>query len=59
MKSSRTRKYLSGRGENPGAIWESDVLSSVPGDREGVVFLVSRVIVICGRVYCGGRGGSH
>ena len=58
MKSSRMRKYLSGRGENPSAIRESDVLSSVPEDREGVPFLVSRVVVGCGRVYCSGGGGS-
>ena len=59
MKSSRMRKYLSRRGENPGTIWESDMLSNVPGDREGVVFFVSKVIIISGRVDCGGRGGSH
>ena len=47
MKSSRMRKYLSRRGENPSAIRESDVLSSVPGDRTGVAFLVSRVIIRC------------
>ena len=55
MKSSRMRKCLSGRGENPSAIWESDVLSSVPGDRKGIVFFISKVIVRSGRVYCGGR----
>ena len=59
MKSSRTRKYLSGRGENPSTIRESDALSSVSGDRKGIVFLVSGVVVRYGRVYCGGRGGSH
>ena len=58
-KRSRTRKYLSGRGENSSAIRESDVLSSIPGDREGIVFLVCKVVVRCGRVYCGGRGGSR
>ena len=58
MKNSRTRKYLSRRGENSGTIWESDMLSNIPGDREGIVFFVSRVIIISGRVYCGGRGGS-
>ena len=59
MKSSRTRKYLSRRRENLGTIWESDMLSNVPGDREGVVFFISRVVVISGRVYCSGRGGSR
>ena len=60
MKSSRTRKYLSRRGENPGAIWESDMLSNVPGDREGVVFFIGKVIIIIsGRVYCSGRGGNR
>ena len=53
------RKYLSGGGENLSAIGELDVLSSIPGDREGIVFFVSRAVVRCGRVYCGGRGGSH
>ena len=59
MKSSRTRKYLGRRGENPGTIWESDMLSNIPGDGEGIVFFVGKVIIISGRVYCGGRGGSH
>ena len=59
MKSSRTREYLSRRGENPGTIWELDMLSNVPGDREGVVFFIGTVIIISGRVYCSGRGGSH
>ena len=53
------RKYLSRRGENPGTIWELDMLSNVPGDREGVVFFIGKVIIISGRVYCSGRGGSH
>ena len=53
------RKYLSRRGENPGTIWESDMLSNVPGDREGVVFFIGKVIIISGRVYCSGRGWSH
>ena len=54
-KSSRTRKHLSGRGENPSAIWEPDMLSSIPRDRESIVFLISRVVVRCRRVHCGGR----
>ena len=58
-ESSRMRKDLSGRGENLSAIRESNMLSRVPGDWEGVVFLISGVIVGCRRVYCGGRGGSH
>ena len=58
MKSSRTRKYLSRRGENSGTIWELDVLGNIPGDREGIFFFISKVIIISGRVYCSGRGGS-
>ena len=52
------REYLSGRGENLSAIGESDVLGSIPGDREGIIFFVGKVAIRCGRVYCGGRGGS-
>ena len=59
MKSSRTRKYLSRRGENPDTIWELDMLGNVPGDRESIVFLISKVIIFSGGVYYGGRGGSH
>ena len=41
------------------AIGESDVLSSIPGYRESIVFFVSRVVFRCGRIYCSGRGGSR
>ena len=54
-ESSRMRKDLSGRGENLSAIRESNMLSSIPRDRESIVFLISRVVVRCRRVHCGGR----
>ena len=44
MKGARTRKYLSGRRENSSAIGESDVLRSVPGDRESIVLLISGIV---------------
>ena len=59
VKGSRTREYLSGRGEYPSAIRELDVLGSVPGGREGIIFFVGKVVIRCGRVYCGGRRGSR
>ena len=59
MKSSRVREYLSRRGKDSGPIWELDVLSHIPGNREGVVFFISEVIIISGRVYCGGRRGGR
>ena len=59
MKSSWMREYLSRRGEDLGTIWELDMLSNIPGDREGVVFFVGKVIIISGGIYCGRRGGSH
>ena len=59
MKGTWARKYLCGRRENVSAIGESDVLSSIPGYRESIVFFVSRVVFRCGRIYCSGRGGSR
>ena len=59
MKGARMRKYLSGGGENLSAIGESDMLSSIPEDRESIVFFVSGVIFRCGKIYCSGGRESH
>ena len=43
-KGTRVGEYLSGRGEDLSAIGELNMLGSIPGDREGIVFIISRVI---------------
>ena len=39
-KSTRMRKYTSGRGEYTSAIRKVNMLGSIPGDRESIVFII-------------------